>query len=361
MRNETRLAKYFKRIILAVFPIIIMIIIAESTAKVFFPKWAPRTGRIVNLWQYDQDYGWSHVPNSKGRFDSHGFNTAVDINSQGFRGPEYETERELGKLRIAVIGDSFVWGFGVEHDEVFTSIMQKKCPELDILNFGVSGYSTDQELLLYNDISDQYMPDIVILVVAGNDFESNGRSKEYVYYHKPMFRLKNGHLELTNVPVPRSNFLIRGSAKLARRSYLLTQMNRVIRGFRQKNELREAESNYSSVTHDPKSIEFPSTNAELVTLELMREYISTVNNNDTRMVIVFVDGQDGRDRRLREALNDTNTTFIHLDDYFMESDHEGHHLIGDFHWNPEGHKLVANMVINELFNQSIIRCASSAQ
>ena len=144
---------------------------AEFAARVAFPEWAPRTGTVTQFWQYDPNYGWSHVPRAEGRFASYGFDTVVRINSQGFRGRDISPDKDPSKYRILVLGDSYVWGFGVQEDQVFTAQMEQLCSGIEAINFGVSGYSTDQELLLYQEKGIDYHPDMVILVVAGNDFD----------------------------------------------------------------------------------------------------------------------------------------------------------------------------------------------
>ena len=62
-------------------------ILAEGVARLFFPEWAPRTARVAKFWQFDEDLGWSHIPNSSGPFSSFGIETHVTINQAGFRGP----------------------------------------------------------------------------------------------------------------------------------------------------------------------------------------------------------------------------------------------------------------------------------
>ena len=88
---------------------------------------------------------------------------------------ELLAQPEVDPTRVAVVGDSYVWGFGVEQEEVLTSRMQTLCPHLEVINLGVSGYSTDQEFLLYKERGVLFEPDVVVLVIAPNDFEGNGR------------------------------------------------------------------------------------------------------------------------------------------------------------------------------------------
>ena len=342
-----------KKIGLLTATLLVTLLVAEIAVRIIFPGWAPRTGRIVELWQYDRDYGWSHVPGSTGRFSSYGFDTVVEINSQGFRGPEPPSQRDPSRRRIVVIGDSYAWGFGVDYDDIFASRIQTACPTVDVINLAVSGYSTDQELLLFEEKGALYDPDIVILVMAGNDFESNVRSKEYVYYYKPVFEIDDGELVLTNRPVPRANPVLRFAASVSKRSYLLTQLNRAIQGARQRGQ-HQARTQRRAVNDREAPVEFPRTPAERVTGKLVETFISTVEATGASLIVVFVDGQGGRDRRLAGYLGETTAELVHIDDYIPSEDHDTHHLPGDFHWNPTGHAVVGDAVLNVLLVADMI-------
>ncbi len=176
----------------------------EGTARWAFPEWAPRSALLTNFWQYDEKVGWKHVPGAIGRFSSYGFDTLVQINSHGFRGPERDYVRDGEVGRVLVLGDFMTFGSGVEYEEMLTTILERRLPNVEVINLGVSGYSTDQELLLYQGVGRKYGADVVIVVVAGNDFGANARTVESIIYGKPMFVSKHGTLELVNQPVARA-------------------------------------------------------------------------------------------------------------------------------------------------------------
>ena len=76
---------------------------------------------------------------------------------------------------------------------------------VEVLNAGVSGYSTDQELLLWRSEGVRYAPDGVVLVYVSNDPVNNVR--RFAYGHpKPLFLLQDEALVLSNVPVPESDW-----------------------------------------------------------------------------------------------------------------------------------------------------------
>ncbi|MGC2518198.1 MAG: SGNH/GDSL hydrolase family protein [Burkholderiales bacterium] len=86
----------------------------------------------------------------------------------------------------------------------FWSIMERRVKEcnafgardIEVLNFGVSGYGTAQELLTLRHRVSDYAPDMVVLAFyPGNDVRNNSRELEEMKL-RPFFRLENGALVL---------------------------------------------------------------------------------------------------------------------------------------------------------------------
>lgn len=170
----------------------------QQTIPLFLP-----TGDRESFAEYHPLLGWAMIPNATGAFFSREFSTTIKINSQGFRDEEFSLKKSENRTRIAVIGDSMVYGFGVENNETFSTILGKKLGEkYEVLNFGVSGYGTDQYYLLLNTTVLQYTPDVVVIEFYPNDLANAGNSEQYDY-PKPLFTVANNSLILTNVPVPR--------------------------------------------------------------------------------------------------------------------------------------------------------------
>ncbi|NQT22105.1 MAG: SGNH/GDSL hydrolase family protein [Candidatus Omnitrophica bacterium] len=155
------------------------------------------------FYEYDRVLGWKNKPLAEGKFRMPDSTTYVKINSKGLRDEEYPYEKSPDKVRILVLGDSFVWGYGVEKEEIFTERLETMLgPKFESLNAGVSGYGTDQELLFLENEGIKYKPDIILLAFASNDFMFDNRKDKLGYYPKPLFIMKDDTLELTNVPLP---------------------------------------------------------------------------------------------------------------------------------------------------------------
>ncbi len=103
--------------------------------------------------------------------------TQVQINSLGFRGPEYSREKPEGTLRVIALGDSFTFGAGAPQEVLFTTRLEeklnqtKKYSPAEVLNFGVVDYNTDDELALLKEKGLELSPDVVLLFYVMNDIE----------------------------------------------------------------------------------------------------------------------------------------------------------------------------------------------
>jgi lysophospholipase L1-like esterase len=107
-----------------------------------------------------------HIPESDRVVD-------LRFNSEGFRGPEWERRGEPEGTRIALVGDSQISAIATPEPKTL-AVALAAATAAEVLNFGVSGASTAQELVLYRKLIHKYAPDIVVLVLyEGNDFSDN--------------------------------------------------------------------------------------------------------------------------------------------------------------------------------------------
>jgi hypothetical protein len=99
----------------------------------------------------------------------------MTINSQGLRGDEVTQQKPAGTYRILGIGDSFAFGEGVKDEDTFLHRLQVRLntngsgPRYQVLNAGVQGYNTRDEVINLEYRWASFQPDLVIIVFYIND------------------------------------------------------------------------------------------------------------------------------------------------------------------------------------------------
>lgn len=145
--------------------------------------------------------GTALIPNTEGWWQQEG-EAYVRINRAGLRDHEHAIAKPPNSLRIAILGDSYAEAFQVPMEQAFWSVLERTLADcqalngknIEVINFGVSGYGTAQALQTLRHRVWPYHPDIVMLAfVTGNDVRNNSRLLEGDGA-RPYFVYENGKL-----------------------------------------------------------------------------------------------------------------------------------------------------------------------
>ena len=163
------------------------------------------------LVRHDPLLGWVLTPNWTGRHRHHDFDVHYTINASGFRvdpGVDGQSAPRrapslAGSSLVAVVGDSFTFGLGVNDGGTFVAQLNRSGTN-GFVNCAMPGFSTDQEVLLIEREVLKLEPDTVLVVVClVNDLFDNARAFPLqVDAAKPHFESTASGLELRNTPVP---------------------------------------------------------------------------------------------------------------------------------------------------------------
>ena len=96
------------------------------------------------------------------------FDVDYSINDIGFRGRRHQISAGAGTKRVAVVGASYVFGLGVEDDQVFTSLIERGLGRAEVLNLGVMGSGIATHAYLYRIVARRFDPDVVLLHIHLN-------------------------------------------------------------------------------------------------------------------------------------------------------------------------------------------------
>lgn len=148
--------------------------------------------------RFDGELGWIQKSNYEAFFTSREFRVNVKSNSEGFRDQDYSFQKSAGLKRVVVLGDSFTWGWGVEQQEIFCEVAEKKFQKTEFLNLGQNSYGTGQEYLLLKNLGMKYLPDLTVLAFFPNDIMDNAGKN----LKRPNFILDEGKLVKAKLPKP---------------------------------------------------------------------------------------------------------------------------------------------------------------
>ena len=152
---------------------------------------------------YTTDYyrGFTLQPGLEGYYQREG-GSYVRINGDGLRDREHSKVKPADTVRIAVLGDSFTEAMHVPMEQTFWWLLEQRLQEcnafpgkqVEVINFGVSGYGTAQELLTLRQKVWDYSPDLVVLAfTTHNDIYDNSRALSRTE-DVPYFVYRNGEL-----------------------------------------------------------------------------------------------------------------------------------------------------------------------
>lgn len=335
MSIARRLIRYIRDTLVIVSVTLLLLLMAEIAARLFFPEWQAKTAERTRIWRYDALLGWGMQANqSIAHRYQHGTIT-IQTNDAGLRDENYPIKRNNRK-RLLVLGDSFVWGWGVAAEKRFTELLEARHPGWEVINAGMSGYSTDQEYLYYTERGHLFQPDAVLLLLYGNDYEGNTRDHIYSY-SKPVYRIANdGTLALENVPVPESSMPEQIARYLSQDCLVLShlwQAGHLIGLLAQK------------ALGIPQAMPAPDAQARQITHRLIQQLALQLSEHNVAFILLSADLKPDQLAAL-DAFSQAHG-ITHIDLMPVLSGHI-FRLPKDMHWNERGHALVAEAIDRHL-------------
>ena len=316
----------------------------------------------------DRVLGWIGNPEKAGILSFAAEETAdmhVVMNPEGFWDINPQIIKPSETKRILFLGDSFTIGFGVSEKERFSDLIKDLLPSgFEVINMGMWGYSTDQELLVLTEKGIKYSPDIVIVSMFLDDlFCSNLFSVNEGLYIKPKFILTAGNsLELGNVPVPNNH----GP------SYLLNMV--LTRFYKLRNRLEMGSEFHRRGWISVFDKAYIKEKRYTLPLRLLSEMNAVSRSNDSKFLLVIIPYKDQLYEQRIHKLWDTykGIPFERLDLALPQKvvglfcrksgipmldllpafkSHNSPQTLffnRDLHWTKEGHRLAAEQILNYL-------------
>jgi hypothetical protein len=229
----------------------------------------------------DDARGYALQPNMRGWYRKEGA-AYIQINSDGLRDREHARRKPPHTFRIAILGDSYAEALQVPLEDAFWHVLETKlraCPALsgrdvEVINFGVSGYGTAQELITLRQKVWDYSPDLVLLAVTtNNDITDNARALKKTD-EVPYFVLRDGHLTLDDSFRTTRAFRLRASA-LSRLGSWIHDSSRVVQAIHQAHYALKNYLARRSAAHT----QTPPAQGVAAQTGATRDATTTTNNN----------------------------------------------------------------------------------
>ena len=276
--------------------------------------------------RYDSLLGWSLKPGQQKTLETAEFSIELEFNSDGLRDSEY-SRVQTSRKRVLVLGDSLVWGWGVEKEKIFFELLDNKYSDWEFINAGVAGYGTDQQLLYLKQRGITYNPDVIILLFNQNDFRNNAFIHQYSYF-KPKFILDHDQLVLTGVPVPKSSVF----QLISRKTF--------------KHFPNSSLAKWLSEYTHPKGFD------ELLTLKLLSEINQFANTRSIKFFLMSTPLSNSFQQSLSDFARRESIDYLSLDQKLFRTEENG--LFKDGHWNEKGHAMVSQLLEQWLVEKGVL-------
>lgn len=329
---------------MVIITLVIMLLLGELVVRIFAPQ------AMLPRFVESAPYGIRKViGNVEARHETSEYRYLYTTNSMGFRGQkEYSLRKNDDVFRIVVQGDSVTLGHGVPDNETFAYLLGEKLNEpvrkSEVINMGVSGFGTAEEIIQYENVAQQYSPDLVVLGYFQNDDLNNHVSKLYSY--------NNGQLERESSEFQPGLYLrdrlykIPFYSFLAQSSHLFTFARTRASALILKNLEEEsyAPTRQTQAKSDTSLEEIKL--ASDLTRELLNEYANIVTSSGAKLIIIsIVDKRFKTDFPFDLDFGD-DVFVIGTKEKFSEFAENGYNLFYelDAHPTAEGHALIAELI-----------------
>jgi hypothetical protein len=204
----------------------IALVFSEVAVRMLFPQ-------PVGL-SHQDEYGLAmHYPGITRYLSQYGH--SVTMNNAGMRDREHLTAKPAGVFRVLLLGDSFTEALQVPFEASLPALLELELGQqtgrrVEVVNAGVSGWGTDDELRYLTTYGLAYQPDLVVVAMTlHNDISDNLR--------RDWHTMRDG--ALVEQPHPRMSYwdfkLVTLKAYLASRFELYQLARRV----RHRGEIRQ--------------------------------------------------------------------------------------------------------------------------
>jgi hypothetical protein len=314
MNRAIRRVAWLPELLLVVASLVFVTLFIEVALRMFRqyrPNDYPPRSQYQGFEAYEP-YGYRLIPSRRTTYlypHKNPRTLSLVSNRDGFRAGR-ELDEPEARPRILFLGDSFVFGDGVEEAERFTDVLETLRPSWRIDNLGMVGYGPDLMLRALEVVGLKLKPAVVFFCMYTDDFRRVRPEYAGTGFLIPRYQLESGHL--VSRPYPTPDFWDQLRISIAFRKILW---------------------NYTSRQWD-------------LNQAILDRFEQLADNRRSRKAIVFLPGREDtradRERRswLRQYSGRRATPFLDLSGAIHNVGKQAF-IEGNPHLNPAGHQVVA--------------------
>lgn len=332
--------------------------------------WNPSIGNpMTEIHRPSAEYGWELVPGSSGYG---ALREHYQINASGLRDRDYPLQKKPGVYRIAVLGDSFTFGMGVNLEDTYPKrlekILQQQDPNIEVINFGVIGHDMWQHHEMLKRRALSYHPDLVVLALfPGDDFYNSVAPYDESGHYVGNFPFPPYEQEPGEFWAPMSYFAI---WNLLRNVNLQFEYKyRYKRGYTYVKGIEERKKKYGPLRPDHMASKSMAAKMEkhkfLEFSEALDNFVRTANNAGAKTLVVLIpDSVQLNDSYMQGINRFTEKQCVKMKIPFLdmtpileaEEDHTSLYLFPfDAHNSPRGLKVIAQAIADRIVKLGFLR------
>jgi lysophospholipase L1-like esterase len=173
--------KVLANLLLTVLALVVALLLAEAVVRMLYKDQTTLFPRYHTGYKYGRYTLRGIRPNATFHHTSIDGTWAFVTNSRGLRNTvDFPYPKPAGTLRVLSLGDSQTQGYEVRQEATYSEVLERylrsRHVRAEVLNAGVSGFSTAEELAYLENEGYRYEPDVVVLEFYANDFLDNLRA-----------------------------------------------------------------------------------------------------------------------------------------------------------------------------------------
>ena len=194
-----------RKLLFVVLSVFVALAIGEVALRMldrFPPPNSPPIPRLPGFYRPDPEIGYTLWPSRRTTYrypigSRHEFELVS--NADGFRSARAFDEPD-SRPRVWVLGDSMVFGDGVDVENRVTEVIERLQPAWRVDNMGMTGFGVDLMVRAFERVARRVRPNVVVLAFYTDDFRRLVPFYAGQGYAFPKFALTDGRL--VSVPFP---------------------------------------------------------------------------------------------------------------------------------------------------------------